>query len=76
MNIAILTVSDSRTPATDTSGDTLAAMATADGHTVVARMIVRDNIYALRATVSAWIHDEGIEVMALPLPAALKGPVQ
>lgn len=63
MKIAVLTVSDSRTLATDTSGDALVALITAAGHEVAARDLVRDNIYALRARVSAWIFDENIEVI-------------
>jgi molybdenum cofactor biosynthesis protein B len=63
MKVAILTVSDTRTSANDTSGDALAAMAAAAGHEIVARTIVRDNVYALRACVSAWIFDENIEVI-------------
>lgn len=63
MRIAVLTVSDTRTRENDTSGDALASMAGEAGHEVVARQIVRDNVYALRATVSAWIFDEQIEVI-------------
>jgi molybdopterin adenylyltransferase len=63
MKIAVLTVSDSRTLATDTSGDALVALITTAGHDVAARDLVRDNIYALRARVSAWIFDENIEVI-------------
>ncbi len=63
MKIAVLTVSDTRTRENDTSGDALETMAEASGHDVVARDIVRDNVYALRAKVSAWIFDEGIEVI-------------
>jgi len=63
MKVAILTVSDTRTRDNDTSGDALEAMASAAGHEVIARSIVRDNVYALRALVSAWIFDENIEVI-------------
>ena len=42
LSIAILTVSDTRTPADDRSGDTLAALATDAGHRVVERSLVRD----------------------------------
>lgn len=55
LNIVILTVSDTRTAANDTSGDTLEALATEAGHKVVMRHICKDDIYQLRAAVSAWI---------------------
>lgn len=63
VQIAVLTVSDSRTPQTDTSGDTLAALITEAGHSVVDRAIVTDDIAALRAKVSAWIADTSVDVV-------------
>src|SRR5689334_1799175 len=58
--LCVLTVSDTRTTANDTSGDYLSeALATA-GHRLHAREIVRDDIYALRAIVSAWIADAAV----------------
>ncbi len=63
LNIAVLTVSDSRTPADDTSGDTLAERAAAAGHAVVARAIVRDDAAAIAARVRDWIADPGIDVV-------------
>lgn len=60
---AVLTVSDSRTAANDTSGDLLAARAEAAGHHVVDRGIVRDDIYQVRAVVSRWIADEAVKVV-------------
>ncbi|HEX7081375.1 MAG TPA: molybdenum cofactor biosynthesis protein B [Gammaproteobacteria bacterium] len=63
LRIALLTVSDTRTQATDTSGKLLAERAASAGHQVVATRIVRDDIYAIRAAVSAWIADPGIDVV-------------
>lgn len=55
LNIVILTVSDTRTAENDTSGDTLEKLATEAGHQVVMRHICRDDVYQMRAAVSAWI---------------------
>jgi len=63
LNVAVLTVSDTRTEANDTSGATLVERITAAGHAVVARALVRDDIYAIRAQLSAWIADAGVEVV-------------
>jgi molybdenum cofactor biosynthesis protein B len=63
LNVAVLTVSDTRTEADDTSGATLVERITAAGHTLSARALVRDDVYAIRATVSTWIADEGIDVV-------------
>lgn len=61
--IAVLTVSDSRGEAQDTSGQLLRDSAEQAGHRVVAREIVRDDIYQLRAVVSRWIADPAIDVI-------------
>jgi molybdenum cofactor biosynthesis protein B len=61
--IAILTVSDTRTPAEDRSGDTLAALAAEAGHRVVERALVTDDPYAIRAVVSRWIADPAVQVV-------------
>jgi molybdopterin adenylyltransferase len=63
VHIAVLTVSDTRGPADDKSGDTLAAMIVADGHQLAARAIVRDDIAAIRDRVQGWIADPGIDVV-------------
>ncbi|MFL2519438.1 MAG: molybdenum cofactor biosynthesis protein B [Candidatus Azotimanducaceae bacterium] len=60
---AILTVSDTRTLADDKSGDLLQDFLLADEHTVAAREIVKDDIYAIRAIVSSWIVDKDINVI-------------
>jgi molybdopterin adenylyltransferase len=63
LRLAILTVSDSRDEAGDTSGRLLRERAEAAGHAVVAREIVRDDVYQLRAVFSRWIADPEIEVI-------------
>jgi molybdenum cofactor biosynthesis protein B len=63
VNIAILTVSDTRTLETDKSGRTLQELAEADGHQVVAREIVKDTVEAITAKLRAWIAEPGIDVV-------------
>jgi len=63
VNIAVLTVSDSRTTANDTSGDTLAARIAEAGHRLAARTLVRDDVDAIVAQLRAWIADPGIDVV-------------
>ena len=61
VRIAALTVSDTRTAADDRSGDTLVERLTAAGHVLAARAIVRDDVPALVAQVTAWIDDPQID---------------
>ncbi len=63
LNIAILTVSDTRELATDTSGQYLCDTLVAAGHMLAAREIVKDDIYQLRAIVSKWIASNDIQVV-------------
>lgn len=63
LSIAILTVSDSRTPETDKSGRLLGQRVEESGHRVHARRIVVDDRYEIRAAVSAWIADPDIQVV-------------
>ena len=63
VGIAVLTVSDTRTPETDRSGDTLAARVTEAGHRLAARAIVPDDVAAIRAQVEAWTREEAIDVV-------------
>lgn len=63
LNIAILTVSDTRTEADDVSGKTLVDRLEKSGHSTFAKAIVADNIYQIRATVSQWITDEKVNVI-------------
>ena len=61
VRIALLTVSDTRDIANDTSGDTLAGMIAGAGHQLADRAIVRDDIDAIRSRVTAWIDDANID---------------
>lgn len=63
LNIAVLTVSDTRTEETDTSGKYLVDSIKADGHNLVDKKIVIDDKYQLRAVVSEWIASETIQVV-------------
>src|SRR5215475_895292 len=63
VNIAILTVSDTRDAAQDRSGNTLADLVTSAGHHVAARQIVRDEQDAIVAQLKGWIGDPQIDVV-------------
>jgi molybdopterin adenylyltransferase len=63
VNIAILTVSDTRTEADDKSGNTLAELIGRDGHKVAARRIVKDDQAAIEAALRGWIADAEIDVV-------------
>lgn len=61
--IAVLTVSDSRTEADDRSGNLLVQRLNDGGHRLFERRIVPDDIYRIRAVVSAWIADPQCQVV-------------
>ncbi|HSE78846.1 MAG TPA: molybdenum cofactor biosynthesis protein B [Alphaproteobacteria bacterium] len=63
VNIAVLTISDTRTFADDKSGNALVEMIERDGHKVVARKIVRDEKADIAAQLRAWIADAAIDVV-------------
>ena len=63
LKVGILTVSDTRTMETDSSGQYLADAAASAGHELVKREIEIDDLYRLRAVVSAWIVDPVVEVV-------------
>ncbi len=63
LNIAVLTVSDSRTEDTDKSGALLADLITADKHRCHEKVIVADDIYQIRAQVSRWIADPEVRAI-------------
>ncbi|MCB2086897.1 MAG: molybdenum cofactor biosynthesis protein B [Sphingomonadaceae bacterium] len=63
INIALLTVSDTRTAADDTSGDILAERIKAAGHRLAARAIERDDADALVQRLNNWIDDTGIDAI-------------
>jgi molybdopterin adenylyltransferase len=63
LSIAVLTVSDTRTEETDTSGALLVEGLTAAGHKLAAKAIVADDIDAIRAQVRAWVADPNVDVI-------------
>jgi len=63
LNIAVLTVSDTRTEENDTSGKALVDRLTEAGHNLVEKAIVIDDVYQLRAIVSKWIADDNIQAV-------------
>jgi molybdenum cofactor biosynthesis protein B len=63
VNIAVLTVSDTRRRGDDVSGNTLAERITDAGHNVAAREIVKDDCTAIAAQLRAWIGDTKIDVV-------------
>ncbi len=63
VNIAVMTVSDTRTADDDRSGDLLASRINEDGHVLAARMIVTDDVNRIVAQLRSWIDDGGIDVV-------------
>ena len=63
LNIAVMTVSDTRTEETDKSGNTLLKLLTEAGHKLVDKQIVPDDVYRIRAVVSQWIADGTINAV-------------
>lgn len=73
VNIAILTVSDSRNFDNDVSGKVLEDKAIADGHQVLERKIVPDDIYQIRAIISQWIANPDINAIVTTGGTGLTG---
>lgn len=63
LNIAVLTVSDTREEHNDTSGQALVERLQLAGHKLAAKEISKDDVYQLRAVVSKWIADETVQVI-------------
>lgn len=63
LNIAILTISDTRTDAEDISGYLLKDLVTSAGHHVVEKAMVKDDLYQIRREVSRWIADPEVDVV-------------
>ena len=63
LNIAVLTVSDSRTEETDKSGALLVQRLGAAGHHLAEKRIVPDDVYRIRAVVAHWIAEESVQVV-------------
>jgi molybdopterin adenylyltransferase len=65
LNIAVLTVSDTRTQATDTSGQMLIDRLTVAGHNLAARVLLKDDLYKIRAQVATWIAEDEVQVVLI-----------
>ncbi|WP_426149595.1 molybdenum cofactor biosynthesis protein B [Pseudomonas sp. DC3000-4b1] len=65
LNIAVLTVSDTRTRETDTSGQLFVDRLTAAGHRLAARVLLKDDLYKIRAQVAGWIADDEVQVVLI-----------
>ncbi|MEM9877669.1 MAG: molybdenum cofactor biosynthesis protein B [Pseudomonadota bacterium] len=63
INIAVLTVSDTRTLETDTSGDILTGRISMAGHTVIDRQIIKDDVSLISALLSRWVADKNIDAI-------------
>lgn len=63
VRFAVMTVSDTRTPENDASGDLLAARIAAAGHSVADRTLIRDDVAEIRATVEAWLGNPSIDAI-------------
>jgi molybdenum cofactor biosynthesis protein B len=63
--IAVLTVSDTRTFETDTSGQLLVDRLTAAGHSLAQRVLLKDDLYHIRAQVAAWIAEDAVQVVII-----------
>lgn len=63
VTVALMTVSDTRTEATDTSGQILQERIETAGHSIGARVILSDDLDKVRKQVKDWIADEGIDVV-------------
>lgn len=63
VNVAVLTVSDTRTLETDTSGAYIADRLAKEGHRIVARTIAKDSELVIRAELARWIADPGVDVI-------------
>jgi len=63
LGVAIVTVSDTRTPSTDRSGDLAAELVEAAGHRVVERRLVRDELDVIRATVATLVDSDAVQVV-------------
>jgi len=73
VNIAVLTVSDTRTLETDTSGDILAERIKSAGHELAARAIERDDANLLADRLNTWIDDQEIDVIVTTGGTGLTG---
>ena len=63
LNIAVMTISDTRDETTDKSGNWLVQALEGEGHRLTEKKIIPDNIYQIRAVVAAWCADEETQVV-------------
>lgn len=73
IQIALLTVSDTREQKDDTSGDILADRIKGAGHTLAARSIVKDDVPLLVAKLNAWIDDDSVDAILITGGTGLTG---
>ena len=73
VRIAVLTVSDTRTEATDTSGALLSERAVEAGHILEARTLIRDDVEVIRAQIIDWCDNPSIEVILITGGTGLTG---
>jgi molybdenum cofactor biosynthesis protein B len=73
LRVAVVTISDSRTPKNDTSGDYLAKSLQAEGHILSGRKIVKDDRYVLRAEISALIANDEVDIILTTGSTGLTG---
>lgn len=73
INIALLTISDTRGPADDTSGDILADRIRNKGHKLVARAIEKDDVMRIASRLNNWIDDRGIDAVVTTGGTGLTG---
>ena len=65
LNIAVVIVSDTRTDDTDKSGKKLKSLIETDGHSLVSKIIIKDNIYQIRKVLSEHIVDDAVDVVII-----------
>lgn len=65
LNIAVLTVSDTRSLATDTSGQLFVDRLTVAGHNLAERVLLKDDLYKIRAQVAHWIAEDQVQVVLI-----------
>lgn len=73
VRVAVLTVSDTRDEATDTSGQILVERIRAAGHELAGRIVVRDDIEKIRAQVRAWIASKSVDAIVTTGGTGLTG---
>ena len=65
LNIAVVIVSDTRTDDTDKSGKKLKSLIETDGHSLVSKIIIKDNIYQIRKVLSKHIVDDAVDAVII-----------